>query len=76
MYSTTAPGGPPFPIWSKIGPLNKMSSFRAALERELELMSEDTKLRGLELEEVEETGKELGRGSYGVVLELRVKGLR
>ena len=53
-----------------------MSSFRAALERELELMSEDTKLRGLELEEVEETGKELGRGSYGVVLELRVKGLR
>jgi hypothetical protein len=31
---------------------------------------------GLELGEVEETGRELGRGAYGVVLELKVKGLR
>ena len=30
----------------------------------------------LELDGVEETGRELGRGAYGVVLELKVKGLR
>ena len=33
-------------------------------------------LRDLELEGVEETGRELGRGAYGVVMELKVKGLR
>lgn len=33
-------------------------------------------LQKLQLEDVEETGKELGRGSYGRVLELKVKGLR
>lgn len=30
----------------------------------------------LELDGVEEMGRELGRGAYGVVLELKVKGLR
>ncbi len=30
----------------------------------------------LQLEGVEETSKELGRGSYGRVLEVKVKGLR
>ena len=32
-------------------------------------------LRALSLEDVEETGKELGRGAYGVVYEIRVSGL-
>lgn len=35
-----------------------------------------SRFRDLELESVEETGKELGRGSFGVVMELKVKGLR
>ncbi len=30
----------------------------------------------LELDGVEETAQELGRGSYGVVLEIKVKGLK
>ena len=33
-------------------------------------------LRKLEVEGVEETDKELGRGAYGVVVELKVNGLR
>ena len=33
-------------------------------------------LRELEVEGVEETDKELGRGAYGVVVELKVNGLR
>ena len=33
-------------------------------------------LRELEVEEVEETGKVLGRGSYGVVVELKIHELR
>ena len=37
---------------------------------------EAEQLQDLELGEVEETGKKLGEGSYGVVLELKVKGLR
>ena len=36
---------------------------------------EASRLQELELGDVE-IGKELGRGSYGVVLELRVRGLR
>ena len=35
-----------------------------------------SQLRGLELEGVEETDEELGRGAYGVVVELNFKGLR
>lgn len=37
---------------------------------------EGTVLNKLQLEGVEETSKELGRGSYGRVLEVKVKGLR
>ena len=33
-------------------------------------------LRSLELSQVVETGVELGRGAYGVVIELKVMGLR
>ena len=33
-------------------------------------------LRELEVGEVKETGRELGRGAYGVVVELKVNGLR
>ena len=33
-------------------------------------------LRELEIENVEETDEELGRGAYGVVVELKVNGLR
>lgn len=33
-------------------------------------------LHGLELDDVVETGVELGKGSFGVVLEVKVKGLR
>ena len=33
-------------------------------------------LRELEIGNVEETDKELGRGAYGVVVELKVNGLR
>ena len=32
-------------------------------------------LQGLLLNDVEETGKELGRGAYGAVVEVRVSGL-
>ena len=34
------------------------------------------KLKELEVVGAEETGRELGRGAYGVVLELKVNGLR
>ena len=33
-------------------------------------------LRDLEVTEVEETGRELGKGAYGAVKEIRVKGHR
>ena len=33
------------------------------------------KLQSLSLDDVEEIGKELGRGAYGVVYEVRVSGL-
>ena len=33
------------------------------------------RLKSLLLDNVEETGKELGRGAYGVVVEVRVSGL-
>ena len=34
-----------------------------------------SQLQSLSLEDVLETGKELGRGAYGVVVEVRVSGL-
>jgi len=33
-------------------------------------------LRDLQLQDVEETDREIGRGSYGVVKEVKVKGCR
>ena len=36
----------------------------------------EEQLRELKIEEVEETGEELGRGSYGVVVEIKTSGLR
>ncbi len=41
-----------------------------------EMSFEGGVLQELQLEDVEETGEELGKGSYGIVLELKVKGLR
>ena len=39
-------------------------------------MAGGCKLQNLELGEAEETGEKLGKGAYGVVVELKVKGLR
>ena len=38
-------------------------------------MALQAQLRALSLHDVEETGKELGRGAYGSVYEVRVSGL-
>ena len=42
----------------------------------LEMADLRVQLRELEIGNVEETDKELGRGAYGVVVELKVNGLR
>ena len=36
---------------------------------------QSSQLQSLSLDNVEETGKELGRGAYGIVYEVRVNGL-
>ena len=38
-------------------------------------MALQAQLRALSLDDIEETGKELGRGAYGVVYEVKMSGL-